>query len=48
MKILPIGVQDFVQLRQDDLLYVDKTAKLLDLIQNLFCVVTIPLICMMI
>ena len=34
MKILPIGVQDFVQLRQDDLLYVDKTAKLLDLIQN--------------
>lgn len=34
MKVLPIGVQDFIQLRQDDLLYVDKTAKLLDLIQN--------------
>ncbi len=34
MKILPIGVQDFVQLRQDDLLYVDKTAKLLELILN--------------
>ena len=34
MKILPIVVQDFVQLRQDDLLYVDKTAKLLELIQN--------------
>ena len=34
MRVLPIGVQDFVQLRQDDLLYVDKTAKLLDLIQN--------------
>ena len=34
MKVLPIGVQDFVQLRQDDLLYVDKTAKLLKLIQN--------------
>ena len=34
MKVLPIGVQDFVQLRQDDLLYVDKTAKLLELIQN--------------
>ena len=34
MKVLPIGVQDFLQLRQDDLLYVDKTAKLLELIQN--------------
>ena len=34
MKVLPIGVQDFVQLRQDDLLYVDKTARLLELIQN--------------
>ena len=34
MKKLPIGVQDFVQLRQDDLLYVDKTARLLALIEN--------------
>lgn len=34
MRVLPIGVHDFVQLRQDDLLYVDKTPKLLELIQN--------------
>lgn len=34
MQALPIGVQDFVQLRQDNLLYVDKTAKLLELIDN--------------
>ena len=34
MKKLPIGVQDFVQLRQDDLLYVDKTARLVELIDN--------------
>jgi len=34
MKKLPIGVQDFVQLRQDNLLYVDKTARLLELIEN--------------
>lgn len=34
MQALPIGVQDFVQLRQDNLLYVDKTAKLLELIEN--------------
>ena len=34
MKKLPIGVQDFVQLRQDDLLYVDKTARLVELIEN--------------
>jgi len=34
MQTLPIGVQDFVRLRQDNLLYVDKTARLLDLIQN--------------
>ena len=32
MQALPIGVQDFVQLRQDNLLYVDKTAKLFELI----------------
>ena len=31
MQALPIGVQDFVQLRQDNLLYVDKTARLLEL-----------------
>ena len=34
MQTLPIGVQDFVQLRQDNLLYVDKTAKLLELVEN--------------
>ncbi len=34
MQMLPIGVQDFVQLRQDNLLYVDKTARLLELIKN--------------
>ncbi len=34
MQILPIGSQDFVQLRQDNLLYVDKTARLLELIKN--------------
>ena len=34
MQTLPIGVQDFVRLRQDNLLYVDKTARLLELIQN--------------
>ena len=32
MQALPIGVQDFVQLRQDNLLYVDKTQRLLELI----------------
>ena len=34
MQVLPIGVQDFVQMRTDNLLYVDKTGKLLELIQN--------------
>ena len=34
MQTLPIGVQDFVQLRQDNLLYVDKTARLLELIND--------------
>ena len=34
MQMLPIGVQYFVQLRQDNLLYVDKTARLLELIEN--------------
>ena len=34
MQTLPIGIQDFVRLRQDNLLYVDKTARLLELIQN--------------
>ncbi len=34
MRALPIGVQDFVQLRQDNLLYVDKIARLLELIKN--------------
>ena len=34
MQKLPIGVQDFVQLRQDNLLYVDKTTKLAELIEN--------------
>lgn len=34
MQTLPIGVQDFVQLRRNNLLYVDKTARLLELIKN--------------
>ena len=34
MQTLPIGIQDFVQLRQDNLLYVDKTPRLLELIEN--------------
>lgn len=34
MQAFPIGVQDFMQLRQDNLLYVDKTARLLELIKN--------------
>lgn len=34
MQVLPLGVQDFVQLRHDNLLYVDKTDKLLDLVNN--------------
>lgn len=34
MQALPIGIQDFVQLRQDNLLYVDKTARLLELINS--------------
>ena len=34
MHTLPIGVQDFVQLRQDNLLYVDKTANVLERIEN--------------
>ncbi len=31
---LPIGVQDFVAMRQDNLLYVDKTARLQELVTN--------------
>ena len=34
MQTLPIGVQNFERLRQNKLLYVDKTGKLLELIQN--------------
>ena len=34
MQKLPIGVQSFTSLRRDDLLYVDKTAQLLKLIEN--------------
>ena len=34
MQTLPIGVQDFIQLRKDNLLYVDKTARLQELIEN--------------
>ena len=34
MQALPIGVQDFVSLRNSNLLYVDKTARLVDLIEN--------------
>ncbi len=31
MKVLPVGIQSFAKLRQNDMLYVDKTAKLLEL-----------------
>ncbi|MCR5347701.1 MAG: AAA family ATPase, partial [Fretibacterium sp.] len=31
---LPIGVQDFVAMRQDSLLYVDKTARLQELVTS--------------
>ena len=34
MKKLPIGVQDFVKIREQNYLYVDKTAKLLELIEQ--------------
>ena len=34
MKKLPIGVQDFVKIRQRNYLYVDKTGKLLELIEQ--------------
>ena len=34
MRELPIGVQDFGRLRRNNLLYVDKTARLLELIKN--------------
>lgn len=34
MKTLPIGIQDFVSLRQRNYLYVDKSARLLDLINS--------------
>ena len=34
MQVLPIGVQDFVSLRERNYLYVDKTPRLLDLIEN--------------
>ncbi len=34
MQVLPIGIQSFEKLRNDNLLYVDKTGKLLELIQN--------------
>ena len=34
MQELPIGIQDFEMLRRDNLLYVDKTARLLELIKN--------------
>lgn len=34
MQELPIGVQDFGMLRRDDLLYVDKTARLLELVKS--------------
>lgn len=34
MQILPIGIQDFVQLRQADMLYVDKTGQLQSLVES--------------
>ena len=34
LRELPIGVQDFVAMRRDGMLYVDKTARLLELVTN--------------
>ena len=34
MKELPIGLQDFETLRRDNMLYVDKTERLLELVKN--------------
>ncbi len=34
MKELPIGVQDFEQIRRDDMFYVDKTGRLMKLISK--------------
>ncbi len=34
MQVLPIGIQDFVQIRQDNMLYVDKTGRIQELIEN--------------
>jgi len=34
LRELPIGVQDFVAMRQDNLLYVDKTARLQELVTS--------------
>ena len=34
MKELPIGLQDFEMLRREDMLYVDKTERLLELVKN--------------
>lgn len=34
MQTLPIGIQSFGMLRRDDMLYVDKTGRLLELIEN--------------
>ena len=34
MQVLPIGVQDFEQIRRDDMLYVDKTGRLMELISK--------------
>jgi hypothetical protein len=34
MKNLPLGVQDFKKLREDDLLYIDKTALLYEPVQK--------------
>lgn len=34
MKELPIGVQDFEMVRRENMLYVDKTERLVDLVKN--------------
>ena len=34
MKVLPVGIADFKMIRQEDLLYVDKTGQLLELIKT--------------
>ena len=37
MQKLPIGIQSFEKIREDNYLYIDKTKQILQLIQNGYC-----------